>query len=73
MKCARCRRKRDVFALIVRLPGGSEWVAIVCDPCKKSFEETIPQALMEWKRGALYIKDDRLFLASGGTYDGILR
>lgn len=74
MKCDRCRRKSGALsALTVELTGGPSFHVSVCDSCKRSFQETMPKALSEWKRGALYIKEERLFLADGGTYGGILR
>lgn len=74
MKCDRCRRKKEKLNhLVVESTGGERFSVSVCDQCKKSFDETLPQALAKWKRGALYIKDEKLFLANEGTYGGILR
>ena len=74
MKCDRCRKKKEKLNYIVVEATGVERFSVsVCDQCKKSFNETIPKALYKWRHGALYIKDEKLFLANEGTYGGILR
>lgn len=59
--------------MTVELSGGPSFNVSICDPCKESFQETIPKALTQWKRGALYMREGKLFLADEGTYGGILR
>lgn len=69
MRCQRCRRKRGDPS--TRLIGGQ--MRDLCNQCFQLWLETEDLARVAFIKGRLYPKDGELFLATEGTYGGILR
>ena len=69
MKCQRCRKKSaGVSSTLI-----AGQMRDLCDQCFQRWLETENLVRVAFIKGRLYPKEGKLFLASEGTYGGILR
>lgn len=69
MRCQRCGKKHASVSPVSIMGQMRD----LCDQCFRRWMETEDLIRIAFVKGRLYPKDGKLFLASEGTYGGILR